>query len=391
MKIFDQTILALPLFEERHRQLARQLEEWVEAHQYLPAEFAHLSAAERGRRYVGILGQAGWLAYAVGADDSGQRPEMRSVCLIREALAYLDDLLDFAFSIQGLGAAPIAWYGSDAQRAAYLARCRGGEQLGTLALSEEGCASNLAAAAVTAERGDGGFRLHGKKTWTSHGPIADYHCVLARTGEGPGAMGLSFLLVPADTPGLSGAPVELLAPRAFSTLEFDQCRLPADAVIGQPGLGFVYAMEILDFYRVTVGSAAIGFARRASNAAVGWSKQRVVAGGARLIETQMAIDKLANMALYLDAAALLVARAAWEFDHGASELSMHASMAKLYATEEAQKVIDDTVQLFGAAGLVAGSVPEQLYRQIRSLRIYEGTSEIQKMIIARTVGKRHGS
>jgi acyl-CoA dehydrogenase len=388
MRIFDQTILALPLFEEHHRQLARQLEAWVEAHQHLPAEYAHLSAAERGHHYVGILGQAGWLAYAVGTDEGGKRPDMRSVCLIREALAYLDDLMDFAFSIQGLGAAPLAWYGSAAQRDAYLAHCRAGKRLGTLALSEQGCASNLAALALKAEKSADGFRLHGAKTWTSHGTIADYHCVLARTGEGPGAMGLSFLLVPADTPGLSTEPVELLAPRAFSTLGFDQCQLPPDAVIGQPGMGFVYAMEILDFYRVTVGSAAIGFARRASNAAVAWSKRRMVAGSP-LIETQMAMDKLANMAVYLDTASLLVARAAWEFDNGGRELTLHSSMAKLYATDEAQKVIDDTVQLFGAAGLVAGSVPEQLYRQIRSLRIYEGTSEIQKIIIARAIGKRH--
>lgn len=391
MKIFDWTILSLPLFEERHRLLAAQLEFWLEQQQHLPKEFAHISASERGRQYLRILGEAGWLAYAVGEAGGNARPDMRSICLIREAFAYFDDLLDFAFSIQGLATAPIAWYGAEAQRASVLPDCRSGARIGTLALSEPECASNLAAAGLRAEKSEQGYVLNGSKTWTSNGTIADYHCVLARTGEGPGAMGLSFLLVPSSSSGLSSEPIELLAPRAFSSLRFEQCALPGDALIGQAGMGFVYAMEILDFYRVTVGSAAIGFCRRACDAVVDWSKKRMVAGGSRLIETQMTMDKLANMAVYLDSASLLVARAAWEFDKGGSELTMHSSIAKLYATEQAQKVIDDTVQLFGSAGLVAGSVPENLYRQVRALRIYEGTSEIQKIIIARAIGKRGGN
>jgi acyl-CoA dehydrogenase len=391
MKIFDWTILSLPLFEERHRALAAQLESWISQQHYLSREFTHLSASERGRQYVHILGQMGWLAHAVGAPDSNARPDMRSICLIREAFAYADDLLDFAFSIQSLATAPIAWYGSEVQRASILPDCRSGVRIGTLALSEPECASNLAAVNLKAVKNEQGYVLDGDKSWTSNGNIADFHCVLARTGEGPGPMGLSFLYVPSSSTGLTFEAVDLLAPRAFSSLRFEQCAVPTDALIGQAGMGFVYAMEILDFYRVTVGSAAIGFCRRACDAAVDWSKRRVVAGGSRLIETQMTMDKLANMAVYLDSASLLVARAAWEFDMGGADLSMHSSIAKLYATEQAQKVIDDTVQLFGSAGLVAGSVPEQLYRQIRALRIYEGPSEIQKMIIARAISKRNSN
>lgn len=389
MKIFDWSILALPLFEDRHRTLAQQLESWVEENRDLPSQYAQLSPSERGRCYTRILGQTGWLAYAVDpSGDHHRRPDLRSICLIREAFAYLDDLLDFAFAIQGLAAAPIAWYGSEAQKAALLPQHRSGERVGSLALSEPDCGSNLAAIRLPAEKSMQGYVLNGSKTWTSNGNIADYHCVLARTGEGPGALGLSFLLVPHATPGLSvREEIALVAPRAFASLDFDHCAVPADALIGEPGMGFRYAMEILDFYRVSVGATAIGFCRRACHAATHWSRQRDVAGG-KLIQTQMTMDKLADMALYLDSASLLVARAAWEFDTGGNEVTMHSSMAKLYATEQAQKVIDDTVQLFGAAGLVVGSVPEQLYRQIRSLRIYEGTSEIQKIIIAGAIGRR---
>lgn len=389
MRLFDWSVLAIPLFDDHHRELANRLERWVEENQELPLEYAKLSASERSRRYTCILGESGWLAYAVGAAlEPGKRPDLRSICLIREALAQLDDLFDFAFAIQGLASAPVAWFGSEQQRANLLPGCTAGVTLGSLALSEPECGSNLAAAGLQAEKSAAGYSLNGMKTWTSHGNIADYHCVLARTGEGPGALGLSFLLVPRDSNGLSvHEEIELLALRAFASLRFDACSVSSAALIGEPGMGFRYAMKILDFYRVTVGSAAIGMSRRAFNAAMQWSKARSVAG-AKLIQTQMTIEKIADMALYLDSASLLVARAAWEFDTGVQDVTAHSSMAKLYAMEQAQKVVDDTVQLFGAAGLVAGSVPERLYRQIRSLRIYEGTSEIQRMIIAGAAGKR---
>ncbi|MEQ8967418.1 MAG: acyl-CoA dehydrogenase family protein [Azospirillaceae bacterium] len=385
MTLFDRSILDLPLFEDRHRALADALEAWV-AETALTPEEAAASPSERGRIWTRRLGAAGWLDHAVYPDAGRSRPDLRSLCLIREALARLDDLADFAFAIQGLAAAPMAWFGERGTDDPRLAPMAKGELIGSLALSEPERGSDLAGMAVEAVRGERGLVVDGTKTWVSNGTIADHHAALLRTGEGPGGMGLSFVSVPADTPGVSVEEIELLAPRAFSTLTFADAALPADAVIGQPGMGFKYALEILGFYRVTVGSAAIGFARKAFDAATGWARERHVAG-TKLIQTQMAMDKLADMATFLDSASLMVARAAWEVDVQGRDVPSHSSMAKLFATDGAQEAVDDAVQLFGAAGLVAGSVPEALYRQIRSLRIYEGTSEIQKLIIAGQIGR----
>ncbi|MCR6480862.1 acyl-CoA dehydrogenase family protein [Variovorax sp. ZS18.2.2] len=386
MTLFDPSILRLPFYEERHHALAADLEAWVERHRQLPHEHRALDVEEKGRVYTRLLGEAGWLRHAVEADSGRQRPDVRSLCLIREALAFLDDLLDFAFSIQGLAAAPLAWYGSPEQRACVIPAMREGRSIGALALSESESGSNLAALKSQAVREGAGYVLDGTKTWISNGPIADHHAVLARTGEGPGGLGLSFLWVPASTSGLRTERIDLLAPRAFSSLHFSQCLLPATALIGEPGKGFIYATEILDLYRVSVGAAALGFCRRAMRCATDWSRQRNVAGS-KLIQTQFTIEKLSGMSLHLDTTALLVARAAWEFDTGVRDVAAHASMAKLHATDGASRVVDDVVQLFGAAGLVADSEPEQLFRQIRALRIYEGTSEIQKMIIAGAVSR----
>lgn len=384
VRIFDPGILCLPLFEDRHRTLAAKLEAWVAEHEHLPRSQASLSPPERGRVYTRLLGSTGWLSYAIDPAPGRERPDLRSVCLIREAFAYLDDLLDFAFAIQGLAVAAIGWFGCDRQRAELLPQLRTGEIIGSLALSEPECSSNLATLTMRARKSPQGYELSGVKTWVSNGNIADWHTVLARTGEGPGGLGLSFLLAPAS--GAMATDIPLLAPRAFASLTFNDCAVPSDALIGEAGWGLPYALEILDFYRVTVGAAAIGFCRRGFEAAVQWCRNRTVASS-RLIETQLTSDKLAGMAVYLDSASLLVARAAWEFDTGVKDVNAHASMAKLYATDGAAGLVDATIQLFGAAGLVAESVPEQLYRQIRSLRIYEGTSEIQKLVIAGAVSR----
>lgn len=383
MRYFDATILNLPFYDDRHRALAAQLDAFVHEYRALPAALATSSPAERGRRFTALLGAAGLLDHAVRAEQPGVRPDLRSVCLVREALAQLDDLADFAFAIQGLASAPIAWFGTPAQRATYLAPCSAGALIGSLALSERHAGSDLASVRCAARRQAGGYEVSGTKTWTSNGDIADFHCVLVATGEGPGALGLSFMLVPTGTPGLHVEPsIPLLAPRAFAGLRFDGCALPECALIGVAGRGFGYAMEILEFYRVSVGAAAIGFCRSAQRASIGWARGRQLFGTS-LLELQLTKSKLSDMATYLDAASLLVARAAWELDSGLKRIGKHTSMAKLFATEEAQKVVDDTVQLFGAEGLVAGSVPERLYRQIRALRIYEGTSEVQKLLIAK--------
>src|SRR5262249_31679685 len=290
IRIFDPAILSLPLFEDRHRTLAAKLEAWVAEHKDLPRTLAAVSASERSRVYTRLLGATGWLSYAVDPAPGRQRPDVRSLCLIREAFAYLDDLLDFAFAIQGLALAPIAWFGSDRQRAELLPGMCAGEIIGSLALSEPECGSNLAALAVEATKSAEGYRLSGVKTWVSHGNIAEWHSALVRTGEGPGGLGLSFLLVPAS--GATPTDIQLLAPRALASLAFNDCALPSDALIGEGGRGIAYALEILDLYRVTVGAAAVGFCRRGFEAALQWCRNRKVANG-RLIETQFTIDKLA--------------------------------------------------------------------------------------------------
>lgn len=379
-QVFDWSILALPLFDERHRALALKAEQWSDAHRGLPAEMERYPVSERVRRYTRLLGEDGWLAHALGPGP-GERPDLRSICLLRQALAFTDDLLDFAFAIQGLSAGAIGRYGSEELRARYLGECRAGTRLGSLALSEPEAGSDLAAIALRAETVADGFVLNGTKTWISNGDIADFHCVLARTGNGPRGMGLSLLAVPARTPGLEAQPIDLLAPRPFASLHFRDCRIPQSALIGRPGLGFPQVMELLDLYRVSVAAAAVGLSRRACHAAVAWSRARTVRGSP-LIEAQLTKEKLAGMAVYLDCASLLCARAAWEADTGSQRIGKHASIAKLVATEDGQRVVDSALQLLGAAGLVAGSPTERLYREIRSLRIYEGTSEMQQLIIA---------
>ncbi|NRR32711.1 acyl-CoA dehydrogenase [Oxalobacteraceae bacterium] len=389
MAIFDWTILNLPLYEERHRTLARELEAWTAQMAANAQAWTTLAPDQACRNYMEQLGRDGWLRLVIhDASGARGRPDLRSVCLAREAFSWLDEMCDIAFSIQGLGASPLAWYGSADQRGEWLDRCGAGQALGTLAMSEPDCGSGLGALTLSAQRGAGGYTLNGSKTWIANATIADFHCVLARTGEGPGALGLSFLLVPRDTPGLTVTAIDMLAPRPLARLDFHDSPLPPQALIGKAGQGFAYAMELLDYYRVSVGAAALGYGRRALQESVQWTRRRP-AGNGRLIETQLTSAKLANMMVYQDSTALLVARTAWEFDQGCTQdLALHASITKLHATEQAQRVVDDTVQLFGAAGLVAGSVPERLYRQVRSLRIYEGTSEMQQLMIAAGAARR---
>jgi acyl-CoA dehydrogenase len=332
-----------------------------------------------------VLGRDGWLEHAVESTrpNAPPGPDFRTVCLIREALSYCDDLLDFVFSIQSLSACAIARYGSEEQKAIYLPAIKTGSRLGSLAISEPRSGSDVAGVQLVARKDGAHFRLSGEKAWIANGNVADFHCVLARSGEGPAAFGLSLFLVPAETKHVSPGPaIDLIAPRPISGLRFEDCEVPESAVIGKPGHGFRYVLEILERYRVSVGATALGFCRRAVSEALAWSRNRHVANGT-LFDMQMTKERLADMAVYLDAASLLVARTAWEVDAGkADALSRHSSITKVYATDGAQEVIDRALQMFGAAGLVSGSVTERLYRQVRLLRIYEGASEIQKMIVA---------
>jgi acyl-CoA dehydrogenase len=309
--------------------------------------------------------------------------DVRTLCLTRMILGYHAGLADFAFAMQGLGTGAISLFGSDAVRQAYLPKVATGEMISGFALSEEEAGSDVAAMATTAERVPGGWRINGEKTWISNGTIADLLTVFARSGEAPGARGLSAFVLPTATEGFSVVEkIDVIAPHPLATIRFDNCFVPDDHLLGQPGEGFKIAMATLDVFRSTVGAAALGFARRATDEALGRATTRTLFG-APLSDLQLSQAALADMALGNDASALLIFRAAWAKDRGQPRVTREAAMAKLYATDTAQQTIDKAVQLFGGAGVVSGNMVERLYREIRALRIYEGASEVQKIVIAR--------
>ena len=369
------SFLDWPFFEDRHRVLAEDLEAWCGVH--LPVDHGDVDAACRG--LVAELGRGGWLRHS-----GGEALDIRALCIIRETLARHDGLADFAFAMQGLGMGAVTLFGSEVQRA-WLDRTRAGDAISAFALTEPGSGSDVARTATSARRDGDGWVLEGEKTYISNGGIADLYVIIARTGEGDGARGLSAFLLPADTPGLEVVSrIEVMAPHPLAHLRLTQVRLPGDALIGQAGHGFRIAMTVLDHFRPTVGAAALGFARRALDEALGRVRDRRLFG-APMADLQLVQGHLADMALKIDAAALLVYRAAWAKDQGAARITREAAMAKLYATEAAQQVIDQAVQLFGGDGVRVGMPVESLYREIRALRIYEGASDVQKLIIARSV------
>ncbi|WP_338426275.1 acyl-CoA dehydrogenase family protein [Sphingopyxis kveilinensis] len=376
MKIFDPSVLRLPLYEERHRQLADRIEKWADEIASEPDEIERRSPAETGRHLTTLFGRNGWYG------DADAPPDFRSICLVREGFAFVHDLFDFAFSIQALAATPLIRYGSAQQRAALLPDILAGRSIGCLAISEPDVGSDIAHVSLRAERRGDSYVLNGTKTWISNADIADFAIVLARTADEAGPLGLSLFYVPAASPGMRvSETIETMAPRSFGSLSFEGCVVAADQMIGKPGHGFAIAGEILEQYRVTVGAAATGFARRARSAALRWAHARRLGAGT-VWDMQLTKSKLADSEAALTASALLVAQAAWEIDHQIRGYGKHCSIAKLFATEQAQRIVDDAVQIFGAAGIVKNAVPERLYRQIRSLRIYEGTSEVQRLIIA---------
>jgi acyl-CoA dehydrogenase len=374
----DRSFLGWPFFEDRHRDLAGRLDAWCAKN--LPV--AHGDIDQACRDLVRQLGREGWLEPTAPAE--GTPLDVRALCLSREILARHDGLADFAFAMQGLGTGAISLFGSPEQRQ-WLARTRAGEAIAAFALSEPRSGSDVAGIDMTGASSGGGFVLDGEKTWISNGGIADFYVVFARTGEAPGARGISAFLVPADTRGLTVTErLEVIAPHPLARLAFEDVRLPAEARIGGPGEGFRIAMSVLDVFRSTVGAAALGFARRALDESVARVADRILFG-APMAELQMVQGHIADMALDVDAAALLVYRAAWAKDSGAARVTREASMAKLFATDRAQQVIDRAVQLHGGDGVRSGHVVERLYREIRALRIYEGASDVQKVIIARQV------
>ncbi|MEP4115017.1 MAG: acyl-CoA dehydrogenase family protein [Nitratireductor sp.] len=376
----DRSFLSWPFFEDRHRDHAERLEAWCA--QNLPV--AHDDVDQACRQIVAALGRDGWLQ-PTAIDPAAPGPlDVRTLCLTRETLARHDGLADFAFAMQGLGTGAISLFGTPQQRK-WLEKTRRGAAISAFALSEPRSGSDVANMDMSATRDGDDYVLSGEKTWISNGGIADVYTVFARTGEAPGAKGISCFVVPADTPGLAIAErIEVVAPHPLARLSFNDVRVPASAMVGNPGDGFRIAMSVLDVFRSTVGAAALGFARRALDESLARTGGRELFG-APLFDLQMVQGHLADMALDVDAAALLVYRAAWTKDSGAPRVTREAAMAKLYATDRAQEVIDKAVQLHGGDGGRRGHIVESLYREIRALRIYEGASDVQKIIIARQI------
>lgn len=380
----DHTFLDWPFFEKAHRGLARHVDEWAASH--VPAIMeSDADLDDKCRKLVASMGKAGICRNAVVAPFGGvhEQLDVRSLCIIRETLARHDGLADFAFAMQGLGTGPISLFGSEKTKKKFLPHIAEGKSLGAFALTEPGAGSDAAAIETSAVADGDQFIINGEKTWISNGGIAGHYVVFARTGEAPGAKGLSAFAVPADTNGLEVVErIDVIAPHPLARLKFTDCRVPAADRLGKGGDGFKVAMATLDVFRSTVGAAALGFARRAMDETIDHSTTRKI-GDDRLADLQMPQAMIADMATAIDAAALLIYRAAWTKDMGAPRISREASMAKMFATEEAQKIIDKAVQLHGGEGVRTGSKVEELYRDIRALRIYEGATEVQKIVISR--------
>lgn len=384
----DRSFLDWPFFEARHRAWAAEVEGWAAAHAERLAD--EHDADGSTVRLARAMGEAGLLRAACPAE--GERLDVRSLCIARDILARHAGLADFAFAMQGLGTGPVTLFGTKEMRRRVLDPARAGTALAAFALSEPEAGSDVAALATVAEPdGNGHYRLTGAKTWISNGGIAATYVVFARTGEAPGAKGLSAFLVPADAPGLTVADrIEVTAPHPLATLRLDAVRVPASDMLGRPGEGFKVAMATLDVFRATVGAAALGFARRALDMTLERAANRRLFGGP-LFDQQMTQAAIAEGATEVEAAALLVYRAAWLKDSGAERVTREASMAKLFATEAAQRVVDRCVQIHGGHGVTRGHKAEELYREVRALRVYEGASEVQRVVIARAEASRHAA
>lgn len=379
----DKTYLDWPFFDAPQRRLAADLDDWAAANLAHPEHGADVDALCRG--LVASLGRGGWLRHCVPAAYGGasEQIDSRSLCIARETLARHEGLADFAFAMQGLGSGAISIAGSEELKQRYLPRVARGEAIAAFALSEPDAGSDVGAMSASARREGDHYVLDGEKTWISNGGIADFYCVFARTGEAAGARGISAFVVDAAAPGLEvAARIELIAPHPLARLRFRGCRVSAAQRLGEAGQGFKVAMQTLDIFRASVAAAALGFARRALDEALARAKGRRMFGQT-LADFQLTQAAIADMATAIDSAALLTYRAAWMRDVQGVRTTREAAMAKMVATESAQQVIDRALQMFGGLGVVSGHPVEKLYREIRALRIYEGATEVQKLIIAR--------
>ena len=375
----DKSFLTWPFFEDRHRNLAESVDRWAAS--VLP-DIDSTDTDQVCRDLVQRLGTDGWLKHTAVEPSGTAGLDVRTLCLIREILARHEGLADFAFAMQGLGTGAISLFGTDAQKAEWLPLVRAGKAISAFALTEPQSGSDVANSTMTAIPDGDTYVLNGEKTWISNGGIADVYTVFARTGDAPGARGLSAFVVPATTPGLNVVErLDTIAPHPLATLRFEDCRVPAQSMIGDSGAGFKIAMSVLDVFRPTVAAAALGFARRALDEAIARVSTRHVQN-APLGSLQLVQGHIADMAVDVDASALLIYRAAWAKDSGAPRITREAAMAKLFATDHAQQVIDKAVQLHGGEGVRSGATVEKLYREIRALRIYEGASDVQRVIIA---------
>ena len=387
----DSTFLEWPFFEARHKALAKELRAWAarEVPKIVGADHSQAAVDAACKKLVAALGDAGWLKYAVPSPYGGHFPQLdvRSLAIVRETLGYYSGLADFAFAMQGLGSGSIALFGSSEQKQQYLPKVGAGTQIAAFALSEPEGGSDVAGMRCAARRDGNHFVIDGRKTWISNGGIAGHYVTFARTGEALGAKGISAFIVDANTPGLAIAErIDVIAPHPLARLRFTNCRVPASARVGAAGEGFKVAMRTLDVFRTSVAAAALGFARRALDEALRHASTRRMFNGV-LGDFQLTQAKLAQMATTIDSAALLTYRAAWQRDQGHG-VTREAAMAKMVATEGAQTVIDSAVQLFGGLGVTRGQIVESLYREIRALRIYEGATEVQQLIIARELLKQ---
>ena len=376
-----------PFFDDSHREFAEKLRDWA-SREIQPLENKEPNGNEEldhlCREFVKKLGIGGWLQYCVPSSHGGalESFDVRTLALTREILGYYSGLADFSFAMQGLGSGAITLFGSEEQKDSYLPKVASGERIGAFAISEASGGSDVAAMKTTAELSGNEYCINGSKTWISNAGIADFYVLFARTNDAPGSRGISAFVINSDTPGLSiSERINVIAPHPLGTLEFKNCKIPTTNMIGNSGEGFKVAMSTLDVFRTTVGGASLGFAKRALDEAITRSKERE-AFGKSISEFHLIQAKIADMAVKIDAMALLIYRSAWTKDKKATRVTRESSMAKLYGTEAAQEVIDQAVQIFGGMGVVSGVKVEQLYREIRALRIYEGTSEIQKLVIA---------
>lgn len=391
MKNVDYSYLEWPFFDDSHREMAKELELWCENNLQ---KIDHHDTFLACRQLVRMLGKAGWLRYCIPSGENGRwggildNLESRSLCLLRETLARYDALADFSFAMQGLGSGAISLGGSNALKDMYLPKVASGESIAAFALSEPEAGSDVAALMCSAERDGDHYVLSGKKTWISNGGIADFYCVFVRTELNAGSRGISAFVVNADTPGLViEENIQVISPHPLATLRFEQCRVPASNMLGNLNEGFKLAMRTLDIFRSSVAAAAIGFARRALFESVKHARNRKMFGQ-MLADFQLTQAAFGDMATEIDSSALLTYRSAWTRDVIGRSTTRETAMAKMVATEAAQRVIDRALQMLGGKGVVSNSPTERLYRDIRSLRIYEGATEVQKLIIARETIKK---